>query len=93
MKDDAYDFNYQETRMLKEERELKMGDSIQLICDYKTKDIRTNMTVVSKLEYQKKSHYPKKCMQCFYNNLNSDTIKFCHGFFNFFGCTLSLYPL
>ena len=45
--DRSYDFNYQETRMLPEERQLLPGDSVQVVCDYKTKGIRENLTVVS----------------------------------------------
>ncbi|CAK8671829.1 DBH-like monooxygenase protein 1 isoform X2 [Clavelina lepadiformis] len=32
-KDSAYDFNYQETRLLKEEVKLVQGDSMQVVCD------------------------------------------------------------
>ena len=46
-KDDFYDFNYQETRMLPEERVVQPGDSLQVICNYKTKGVRAEMTVVS----------------------------------------------
>ena len=45
-KDDSYDFNYQETRKLLEEREILSGDSLQVVCEYKTKDDRTDMSVV-----------------------------------------------
>ena len=45
-KDNSYDFNYQETRRLSEEREIFPGDSLQVVCDYKTKDAKENMTVV-----------------------------------------------
>jgi len=45
--DRSYDFNYQETRTLPEERELLPGDTIQVICDYKTQG-RNNITVVRK---------------------------------------------
>ena len=49
-KDNAYDFNYQETRRLTEEREILPGDSLQVICDYKTKGVRQQMSVVSTSE-------------------------------------------
>jgi len=48
-KDDSYDFNYQETRMLLEERELHFGDSLQVVCDYKTKNSGDKMFVVRKI--------------------------------------------
>ena len=44
--DRSYDFNYQETRRLSEEREVLPGDTLQVICDYKSKGVRQNMTVV-----------------------------------------------
>ena len=50
-RDRAYDFNYQETRRLKEEREVLPGDSFQVICDYRSKDVRQQMTVVSLFLY------------------------------------------
>ncbi|XP_059175991.1 uncharacterized protein LOC131955763 [Physella acuta] len=34
MEDNNYDFNYQETRMLKEERVIKKGDTLIVECDY-----------------------------------------------------------
>ena len=48
-RDRSYDFNYQETRRLPEEREVLPGDSFQVICNYRSKDVRQRMTVVSLL--------------------------------------------
>ena len=45
--DNSYDFNYQETRRLSEEREILPGDSLQVVCNCRTKDIRHTMSVVS----------------------------------------------
>ena len=45
-RDRSYDFNYQETRMLSEEREILPGDSFQVVCTLKTKGVRQNMSVV-----------------------------------------------
>ncbi|XP_059175984.1 DBH-like monooxygenase protein 1 homolog [Physella acuta] len=43
MEDNSYDFNYQETRMLKEERVVKKGDMILVECDYESTG-RTDVT-------------------------------------------------
>ncbi|XP_059175988.1 DBH-like monooxygenase protein 1 [Physella acuta] len=43
MEDNSYDFNYQETRMLKEERVVKKGDLLLVECDYDSSD-RTAIT-------------------------------------------------
>nr|XP_002124053.1 DBH-like monooxygenase protein 1 [Ciona intestinalis]XP_026690880.1 DBH-like monooxygenase protein 1 [Ciona intestinalis] len=36
--DKSYDFNYQETRILQEERVFKKGDAMQVVCNYKSMD-------------------------------------------------------
>ena len=52
-RDRSYDFNYQETRMLPEERQILPGDGLQVVCDYKTQGVRQNITVVSKAKKKK----------------------------------------
>ncbi|XP_078495984.1 DBH-like monooxygenase protein 1 homolog [Ciona intestinalis] len=44
-KDDSYDFNFQEARYLAEERVIKQGDSLQMVCNYRTIGKRTNVTI------------------------------------------------
>ena len=46
LEDNSYDFNYQEIKVLPEEVTLQLGDSLQMICDYESKDL-DNFTVVS----------------------------------------------
>nr|CAB3263919.1 DBH-like monooxygenase protein 1 homolog [Phallusia mammillata] len=41
--DNGYDFNYQETRFLHQEKVVKSGDSLQMVCDYNSMT-RTNIT-------------------------------------------------
>ncbi|CAK8671832.1 unnamed protein product [Clavelina lepadiformis] len=43
-KDSSYDFNYQESRLLSEERILKVGDSLQVVCNYNSQD-KTEITM------------------------------------------------
>ena len=44
--DRSYDFNFQEARHLPQERIVREGDSMQIVCNYNSKD-RTNITLVS----------------------------------------------
>jgi len=46
-RDKSYDFNFQETRHLPEERVFQPGDSMQIVCNYKTKNIKKEITMVS----------------------------------------------
>ena len=48
-KDSSYDFNYQESRLLSEERILKVGDSLQVVCNYNSQD-KTKITMASILQ-------------------------------------------
>jgi len=45
--DKSYNFNFQETRHLKQERVFTKEDSMQVVCNYKTKNVRLNITLVS----------------------------------------------
>ena len=46
--------------MLPKERQILLGDALQVVCDYKTQGVRQNITVVSKAT-KKKYNKSKTC--------------------------------
>lgn len=59
VKDQTYDFNYQEARLLSDEAVVQLGDELQIVCHYKSVGARNNFTSVSIISNILNYHVPK----------------------------------